>query len=262
MRYVGAGEMKGGRVRCHFECAPDMPVGTKGFLQVQLEYAIGAAKTSVLPVEVVPKPQQPTKRDVTKKPQEGKKDENGKATKVIKVKVRKKDFTEVEIPVVTPQPVKSTDPTWATLGWPTDPQRVGFSIRSVSGKIHLYYNVEFPPVLEMKRKMSKKSLEDEFIHRYQIKLVLHTIFTLNYDYLDEKDFPEAQRKQVRDLLCATAESLALATKSELEIESRLKSEDNAPLETTVAANLKEAALAQEPPDRAVSGGSPVAGAEA
>ena len=37
-----------------------------------------------------------------------------------------------------------------------------------------------------------------------------------------------------------AESLALATKSEIEIEAKIKSEDAAPLETTVAANLNEA----------------------
>ena len=48
-------------------------------------------------------------------------------------------------------------------------------------------------------------------------------------------------RRVRDLLCATAESLALATKSELEIESKLKSEDSAPLETAIAANLQRAA---------------------
>src|SRR5258707_15813259 len=73
-----------------------------------------------------------------------------------------------------------------------------------------------------------------------MKLVLHTIFTLNYDFVDEEEFPDDQKKRVRDLLCATAESLALATKSELEIESKLKSEDSAPIETGVAANLQEA----------------------
>jgi hypothetical protein len=94
--------------------------------------------------------------------------------------------------------------------------------------------------------MSKKSLKSEFVSRYKLKLVLHTIFTLNYDFVDEEDFKEEQKRHVRDLLCATAESLALATKSELEIESKLKSEDSAPFETTVAANLQHAAaLAQE-----------------
>src|SRR5581483_8182173 len=96
---------------------------------------------------------------------------------------------------------------------------------------HLYYNAEFPPFLDLKHKMSKKSLESEFVRRYELKLVLHTIFTLNYDFIDEEDFAEEQRKRVRDLLCATAESLALATKSELEIESKLKSDDALPLET-------------------------------
>jgi len=76
-------------------------------------------------------------------------------------------------------------------------------------------------------------------------LVLHTIFTLNYDFVDEEEFNEDHRKRIRDLLCAAAESLALATKSELEIESKLKSEDSAPLETTVAANLQLAASTQE-----------------
>ena len=94
--------------------------------------------------------------------------------------------------------------------------------------------------------MSKKSLSDEFVRRYELKLVLHTIFTLNYDFVDEEELAEGVKKNVRDLLCATAESLAIATKSELEIESKLKSEDSAPLETPVAGNLTEAvASAQE-----------------
>jgi hypothetical protein len=40
-----------------------------------------------------------------------------------------------------------------------------------------------------------------------------------------------------------AESLALATKSELEIQAKSKPEDGVPLETTVAANLKQSAAA-------------------
>jgi hypothetical protein len=242
LRYVGAGEMKGGRVRCHFECPEDAVVGTKGFIQVQLEYAIGAAKTSPLAVEIVEKPKPKEKKSGPKQDKEP--DDQGEATQVIKVKVRKKDFTEVDIPVVTPQPVKMTDTAWATLGWPHDPSKVGFSIRQLGGRVLLYYNVEFPPFLDMKRKMSKKSLEDEFVRRYELKLVLHTIFTLNYDFVDEDDFPDEQRRRVRNLLCAMAESLALATKSELEIEAKIKSEDGAPLDTAVAANLKDAA-AQE-----------------
>lgn len=63
--------------------------------------------------------------------------------------------------------------------------------------------------------------------------MLHTIFTRNYDFVDEGNFAEEQRKRVRDLLCATAESLALAMKAELEIEAKLKSEETAPLETAV-----------------------------
>lgn len=246
VRYVGSGEMKGGRVRCHFECPDDAAVGLKGFIQVQLEYAIGAALTRSLPVEIVEQPK-PKPKKKPSSPEDGTEPPGkGESTNVIKIKVRKKDFTTVDIPVVTPQPVKMTDTAWATLGWPHDPSKVGFSIRPVSGKVHLYYNVEFPPFLDMKRKMSKKSLEEEFVHRYELKLVLHTIFTLNYDFFDEDDFNEEQKVRVRNVLCATAESLALATKSELEIESKLKSEDTAPLETAVAGNLKDAvALMQD-----------------
>ncbi len=244
VHYVGAGEMKGGRVRCHFEAPHDAGIGSKGYIQVQLDFAIGEAKTHRLPVEIVekplpkPKPPGPPADDKVADPK-------GDSATVIRVKVRKKDFSEVDIPVVKPIPVKRDESAWLTLGWPHDPQRVAFSIRSVSGKVHLYYNAEFPPFLDLRHKMSRKSLEDEFVRRYQLKLVLHTIFTLNYDYVDEEDFPEEQKKRVRDLLCATAESLALATKSELEIESKLKSEDTAPLETTVAANLQEVAKGAE-----------------
>jgi hypothetical protein len=236
--YVGAGEMKGGRVRCHFECPPSAIVGTKDYIQVQLDFTIGAAKTHRLPVEIVekPKPRLYQPPGDTTQP-----DAKGDTTKIIKVKVRKKDFSEVEIPILKPIPVKQSDTNWVTLAWPHDPHRVGFSIRSLGGKIQLYYNAEFPPFLDLKHKMSKKSLEDEFVHRYELKLVIHTMFTLNYDFVDEEEFLEEPRKRVRDLLCATAESLALATKSELEIESKLKSEDSAPLETAVAANLQMAA---------------------
>lgn len=240
IRYVGSGEMKGGRVRCHFECAEDAAVGTKAFIQVQLDYVPGAAITKVLPIEIIAKPEQKLKP--TGKKTQKEENEDGDSTKVIKVKIRKKDFTEVDIPVVKPIPVKTTDTAWGTLGWPHDPQRVGFSIRSLMNKIHLYYNAEFPPFLDLRHRMSKKSLEDEFIRRYELKLILHTIFTLNYEFVDEDDFPEDQRKRVRDLLCATAESLALATKSELEIEAKLKSEESTPLETSVAADLQQAAV--------------------
>jgi hypothetical protein len=242
VRYVGSGEMKGGRVRCHFECPEDVAIGTKGFIQVQMEYALGAAKTSAIPVEVVEKP-------LPRTPPSGPKPEpepDDEPKQTIKVKVRKKDFSEVEIPVVQPIPVTQKDNTWLTLGWPHDPNRVGFSIRSVAGKVHLYYNAEFTPFLDLKHRMSKKSLESEFIRRYEIKLVLHTIFTLNYDFTDEEEFTEDRKKRIRDLLCATAESLVLATKSELEIEAKLKSEDSAPLETAVAGNLQQVAtLAQQ-----------------
>jgi hypothetical protein len=218
---------------------------------VQLDFTLGAAKIHRLQVDVVerptPKPKTPGE------PNKGnEQDEKGDGTKVIKAKIRKKDFSEVEIPMVTPIPVKRSDTAWLTLAWPHDPQNVGFSVRSVGGKVHLYYNAEFPPFLDLRHKMSKKSLESEFVHRYEIKLVLHTIFTLNYDFVDEEEFKEDQKKRVRDLLCATAESLALATKSKLEIESRLKSEDGTPLETAVGANLQgAAALADEAPPGAV-----------
>lgn len=242
VRYVGAGEMRGGRVRCHFVCPDDAPVGSKGYIQVQLDFTIGAALTHRLPVDVVDRP--PKKEKQQHQPSDDNvADVNGNTKKIIKVKIRKKDFSEVEFPIVTPIPVRRSDGPWQALGWPLDPQRVGFSIRSVSGKIQLYYNAEFPPYLDMKRKISKRRLEEEFIRRYEMKLVLHTIFTLNYDFVDEEEFSEEQKKRMRDLLCATAESLALATKSELEMESRLKSEDNAPLETPAAQHLGESVAA-------------------
>lgn len=245
--YVGAGEMKGGRVRCHFECPDTASVGSKGYIQVQLDYAVDEAKMHRLPVEVVakpnPKPRSPKTDDKVKA------DDEGRDKKMIKVKIRKKDFTEVEIPILKAVPVKKEEPSWNTLGWGHDHTRVGFSVRSLAGKVQLYYNAEFPPFLDLRNRMSKKSLADEFVRRYEIKLILHTIFTLNYEFVDEEEFPEDQRKRVRDLLCATAESLALATKTEIELEAKLKSEDGAPLATPVAADLGAAVAAadQAPP---------------
>jgi hypothetical protein len=245
VRYVGAGEMKGGRVRCHFVCPEDAAIGSKGYLQVQLDYTVGAALTGRLPVNIVAKPPKKEKERTPRSNSDDSQDPDGPTKKIIKVKIRKKDFSEVEFPIVTPQPVKRTDGPWQVLGWPLDPRHVGFSIRSVGGKIQLYYNSEFPPFLEMKRKISKRRLEEEFVRRYEMKLVLHTIFTLNYDFVDEEEFTEEQKKRVRNLLCATAESLALATKSELEMESKLKSEDNFPLDTPTAEDLGNVAATQE-----------------
>jgi hypothetical protein len=241
VRYVGAGEMLGGRVRCYFECPDDVTVGATGYIQVQLDFAVDAAKMHRLPVEIVAKPKV-TPRPPRPPRENTEADDKGEANKTIKVKVRKKDWTEVEIPVVKPIPVKRDEPgsPWQTLGWPMDTSRVGFSIRSLGGKVQLYYNAEFPPFLDLRRRMTKKSLEQEFVKRYEMKLVLHTIFTLNYDFVDEEEFAEDQRKRVRDLLCATAESLALATKSELEIESKLKSEDSTSVDSAVATNLRTA----------------------
>ena len=226
VNYVGAGEMRGGRVRCHFECPKGAVIGSTRDTSRCSSILRSALRNHRLPVDIV---EQPEKKVGGGGGQKGDTvaDEKSSSTKVIQVKVRKKDFTEVEFPIVTPIPVKRSDTPWATLAWPHDPHKVGFSIRSVGGKIYLYYNVEFPPFLDLKHKMSKKSLEDEFVRRYEVKLVLHTIFTLNYDFVDEEEFREDQKKRVRDLLCATAESLAIATKSELEIESKLKSEDDA-----------------------------------
>ncbi|MFA6130588.1 MAG: hypothetical protein WC731_06375 [Candidatus Omnitrophota bacterium] len=239
VHYLGAGEMLGGRVRCHFECPEDARIGDKLLIQVQLDYAPGKAITSPLIVDVVAKPTPRSRPGGPPSPEEP--DPAGDKAKIIKVKVRKKDFTEVDIPVIAPVPVKMVDTAWATLGWPHDPHKVGFSIRQVGGKIHLYYNAEFPPFLDMKRRMSKKSLEEEFIRRFEMKLILHTIFSLNYDFVDEDDFQEDQKKRIRNLLCATAESLALATKAELEIEAKIKSEDTGPVDTAVASNLQTAA---------------------
>jgi hypothetical protein len=238
IRYVGSGEMKGGRVRCHFHCPDDAPIGLKGLIQVQLEFAVGEAKMHRVPVEVIAKPApkpKPTPTPPEVDPPSG-------PTKTIRVKVRKKDFSEVDIPVVRPIPVTRSDSHWVTLGWPHDVGKAGFSIRAVGGTVHLYYNAEFPPFLDLRRKMSKKSLEHEFVKRYEIKLILHTIFTLNYDFVDEEDFPEEQRKRIRNLLCATAESLALATKSEIEIEAKVKSEEGPPLETVIATSMESTNL--------------------
>jgi hypothetical protein len=217
VQYLGGGEMKGGRVRCHFKCPLDAKVGTRGMIQVQLEYQSAVAKTSSLPIDIVappPPPEPPPAPDPDEPAPTG-------PTKPVKVTIKKRDFTEVEIPILRPIAVTRADNTWNLLGWPLDPAYVGFSIRSTSGRIQLYYNAEFPPVLEMRRKLSKRSLEDAFVQRYELKLVLHTVFTLNYDFVDEDSVSAETKKQMQSLLCAAAESLTLAAKTELEIEARV-----------------------------------------
>ena len=131
--YIGAGEMKGGRVRCHFECPSTSTIGTKGYIQVQLEFALATAKMHRVQVEVVAKPE-PKHKPHGVKPDNKDPDDKGEAKKVVTIKVKKKDFSEVEIPVVQPIPVTRVDPSWVTLGWPHDPHRVGFSIRTVAGR--------------------------------------------------------------------------------------------------------------------------------
>ncbi|MBA3464253.1 MAG: hypothetical protein H0T46_30135 [Deltaproteobacteria bacterium] len=223
VQYLGGGEMKGGRVRCHFKCPDDAKIGSKGMIQVQLDYLNGAAMTSSLKVEVVAVP--PPKPAPTEHPDDG--GDTG-PTKPVKVTVKKRDFTEVEIPILRPIAIKRDHTLWNLLGWPLDPAYVGFSVRSTSGRIQLYYNEEFPPVLDMRRRLSKRSLEDAFIQRYELKLVLHTVFTLNYEFVDEDSVTTDTKKLMQSLLCASAESLALAAKTELEIEARLSpDQDNA-----------------------------------
>ncbi len=92
-------------------------------------------------------------------------------------------------------------------------------------------------------------LEDAFVKRYELKLILPTICTLNYDFGDEEEFSEDQRKKVRNLLCAVADSLTLAAKSELEIEARLKIEDGGHDTAIVAAEICRRLLAsrRQPP---------------
>ena len=157
--------MKGGRVRCHFECPADAVVGSKKLMQVQLDVAPGQAITSALPIDVVEKPA-PRPPKPKPDPEAGPEDPNGTAERMVRVKIRRRDLSEVDIPVIPPIPVKRADSAWGTLGWPIDPERVGFSIRLTAGKIQLFYNAEFPPFLDMRHKMSRKSLEEEFVHRY------------------------------------------------------------------------------------------------
>jgi len=232
VEYSGGGEMKGGRVRCHFRCAEEAVTGTKGAIQAQLEWQNGAAKTATLPVEIIAKPEPRVRPEKTS--DDGNSAEGDGKKQTINVKVKKKDFTEVEIPVLRPIPLTRADNTWNLLTWGVDPANVGFSIRSTGGQIQLYYNAEFPPFLDMKRRLSKRSLEEAFVQRYEMKLVLHTIFTLNYEFADEDDVTEETRKHMRSLLCAAAESLCLAAKTELEIEARIPIEahDEFPALTT------------------------------
>lgn len=144
--YVGAGEMKGGRVRCHFQCPEDAVVGRKGFIQVQLDYEMGAAKTHRLPVIIVEKVAKPHS---PRPPKDDTTPGAGEEKKVIQVKIREKDFSEVDIPVVKPIPVKRDEPNspWQSLGWPLDQSRVGFSIRSVAGKSSLVLQRGVPAIL-------------------------------------------------------------------------------------------------------------------
>jgi len=57
---------------------------------------------------------------------------------------------------------------------------------------------------------------------------------------DEGEVTEDQEKRVRVLLPATAEGLAQATESDLEIEGQLKGKDSTLLGTPVAGKLREA----------------------
>jgi hypothetical protein len=79
--------MKGGRVRCHFECPQGALIRAKGYIQVQLDFMIGEAKTHRLPVEIVERP--PAKPPRPSLPTDDKvPDDKGDSTKVIKVKVQ------------------------------------------------------------------------------------------------------------------------------------------------------------------------------
>jgi hypothetical protein len=225
--YGGAGQMEGGRVRCHFKCPEDAKVGSKGLIQVQLHYATLAAPiTSLLHVEVIPQPEQKVKPPGgPDKPGPG---NDGGGTsgpkKKVKVIVDKKDWSRVEIPVLRPMPIDRTNNQWSLLGWPFNPHDVGFSIRETNGETQLFYNAEFPTFLEFKRSLTKRGLWDRFIKLYELKLIMHTAFQLNHNFVDEEDATPEVRKNMRNLLCAAAEDIIHAAKIELELEVRADKE--------------------------------------
>jgi hypothetical protein len=79
-----------------------------------------------------------------------------------------------------------------------DPARVGFSIRSLGGKAQLHCNAAFPPFLDLRHRIAKKSLEQELVTRYEMKLVLHTSLSTTTSS-NEDEFAEELKKQVSNL---------------------------------------------------------------
>jgi hypothetical protein len=218
------GSFQAGRIRCQFECPASLKPGTSAYIRAQIDYAPDfdlAPLVADLAVEVVAKPTKPETRTKTKG---GVGVGTGTGTggkRIVKVRVKKDEITEVEVDYLPPVPITfSKNPDiWSRLGWSRDASKPAFTLMVESGECTLYYNAEFRDLIDIRDAALKKhpGTEEKFIKEYEMKLVCEGLFMLNHDTYQDPDTKDAELNRIDKMNRATARVFAMDVRSELDL---------------------------------------------
>jgi hypothetical protein len=217
---LGYSPWEGGYVKCHFQCAENAKIGSEGLISVRLQPNTPGAAVLTADLRVLIVENQHQDPGTEEKEKHG--DVVQGKTKTTKTTTKR---VEVRVPILQPQPIKSDDPQWGNLGWGA-PAKHGFAIRQVDG-VQLYYNAEYPKLLEAKKALTRRGLGDKFIETFEMRLMIHAATELTLgcsvgmdQMVDEKDAAD----MIRKLLCVCTEDAIHSAVSEVEMEMKLERE--------------------------------------
>ena len=202
VEFEGGESIHGGRAKCTFHCSDKAKIGSTVQIQAQLRLPSGHLITSYLVVTVIEK--QTRSRGGKPNPVNG--------------------DTIVETPYLAPIPVtrNGDNSQWDAIGWPDDPDEVGFKIMKVSGKVSMYYNAEASFFINIKRDLDRRSLGEAFKLRYEVKLATLALFILRSDRIEEDSLEPTLRTKFNRDRYAVARLAALSAKEEVEKEAIIK----------------------------------------
>jgi len=217
--FKGGENMKGGRVRCRFECSDDMSPGDTGLVLARLYDPKSRSpipiSTAELHIEVVAKPDDG--KPGGKRKNGG--DDNNTET-----------WVEEVFNILQPEPItRENHDTWTSLEWGNDVSKAGFALKKLGGQFHLFYNAEFPEFLDLKRCLEPFGLTDAFVDIFELNLVVHAAIALNNNDLPDEDSfidpsgragpsVDEQRDRIHAYYAAVVHSLAIASSQEVKMQ--------------------------------------------
>ena len=203
VEFEGGESIHGGRAKCTFHCSDKAKIGSTVQIQAQLRLPLGQLIMSPLTVTVVEK--QTRSLGGRKNPGTD-------------------GYTIEDTPYLAPIPVtrNGDNSQWDAIGWPDDPDEVGFKIMKVSGQVSMYYNAEAPFFINTKRDLDRRSLGDAFKLRYEVKLAILALFILRSDRIEEDSLEPTLRTKFNRDRYAVARLAALSAKEEVEKEAIIK----------------------------------------